>query len=222
MSKITKKTNTSEEPKIVESEVVKTGVPTTNVKPVENKPTGNNKGLKIGLGICLGCLVIIILIFVGIVATGGFLFKNFALPFAKKVGTEVKTEINQPKNIEENSSPSSNTSTNPVINESNGIPANFPKDFPIYPNAKAIKGAESQVLNKTGYFVTMESSDSVATIGSFYKNKLASSSWSIEKEFGDQKSKFFTTKKGEQTGLITISKKEESNVTIINIVLGGK
>ena len=45
-----------------------------------------------GLGICLGCLILIILVVVGIFVTGGLAIKNIGLPFLKNAGSKLQKE----------------------------------------------------------------------------------------------------------------------------------
>lgn len=58
------------------------------------------------------------------------------------------------------------------------VPADFPKDVPIYPGAKVTGAVASAGGAKSGHMLTMQTPDSPEKIANFYKEKL--SGWKPE------------------------------------------
>jgi hypothetical protein len=66
------------------------------------------------------------------------------------------------------------------------IPANFPKDIPVYKNAKVTDvqpPPPGMPPAAALYVVFLETSDSKATVLEFYKRELAAAGWKLEKAF---------------------------------------
>lgn len=203
------------------------------IKPAEQKSEtpkaqgGSNTGLKIVIGCCLGCLIIVILVIVGSVATGGLLLKNIFLPFVKKTGQEMQKEIKKQGGLQNLEKGRNIFEQVPTIasglkigQEGTTLPVNFPADFPIYPGASITQARSAEVAGKTGFFVNLETGESLAVAADYYKINLPKAGWTISATFGNDKGTFLTVQKAPQNGLVTISTKEGK--TNINIVLGEK
>lgn len=214
---------------IVPSEVVKVETPPpapvvqTTTAPAP-KSGGGNSALKVGLGICLGCLILIIIVVVGIFVTGGLAIKNIGIPFLKKAVNEVKKEGTLEK-IQEGKKLLEQIPTQGItqgglpggFKEETKIPDTFPKDFPLYPGAKVVKAVSTEALVKAGFLISLETLDSSQTVVSYYQTNLPKSGWPISGSFGG----IISAKKGDQTAVVTIAAKETAK-TEINIVLGSK
>ena len=100
------------------------------------------------------------------------------------------------------------------------IPDTFPKDFPLYPGAKvtsAVSGAQSGQNN--GFWLTMSTTDSVDTVGTFYKSKLASNGWTIDATYTASGTTTETISKSGWSGSLAISNESSSKETQIVIIL---
>lgn len=109
-----------------------------------------------------------------------------------------------------------------TISSSNELPSNFPKDFPIYDNAKVSGSLSTSNNDDNGSYVTFETSDSASKVTSFYKTELPAQGWSVESEstFGELTT--LSTKKGTQEAVITISRDSDNAKTIIGVTVTNK
>jgi hypothetical protein len=81
-----------------------------------------------------------------------------------------------------------------------GLPADFPKDIPLYPKAKA-----------EGHFagiVTFSSQDTVQQIGSFFEAQMKAKGWTVEVADLGETMKTLNCAKGERKSSITINQTE--------------
>lgn len=53
------------------------------------------------------------------------------------------------------------------------LPADFPKDIPIYPGVKITGAVSSTAPGSPGYMLTMETSDTTGKVADFYRAKLS-------------------------------------------------
>lgn len=217
------------EEKVVASEVVETP-PAAPVAQATTAPApksgGGSSALKIGLGICLGCLILIIIVMVGIFVTGGLAIKNIGIPFLKKAASEIQKEgtlqkIQEGKKFLEQIPTQGTTQgqggSEIQFKEETKIPDTFPKDFPIYPGAKVTKAVSTEALVKAGFLISLETLDSSEMVVSYYQKNLPLSGWPVSGIFGG----IISAKKGDQTAVVTIAAKGTGK-TEINIVLGSK
>ena len=169
----------------------------------------------------IGCLVLFVV--------GGLVTSIVGHFFANKIGvgllqnaieqkTGVKTNL---QDIEKGKATFTDTKTGATVDIGSGkIPDTFPKDFPLYPGAKvtsAVSGAQSGQNN--GFWLTMSTTDSVDTVGTFYKSKLASNGWTIDATYTASGTTTETISKSGWSGSLAISNESSSKETQIVIIL---
>jgi len=189
------------------------------VPQVTTTSGGGNTALKVGLGICLGCLIIMIILVVGGVFAGGLAIKNIGLPFLKQAAEEVKKE-ELTKSLQETQQAVEKISeeSKGTIKEGTSLPQNFPSDFPLYPGAKVENSLTGQQLGKEGFMVTLTSSDDWQKVSSFYKTNLPKKGWQVTASYESGDGGVITFSKGVTKGAVTIAEKEGK--TTIGIALG--
>jgi hypothetical protein len=109
-------------------------------------------------------------------------------------------------------------SSQATIEEVEGLPENFPQDFPIYPDAAIedsfiTKGEEVEAQS-----VVWVTEGTVEEVGKYYDDQLAAGGWNVEYTSGDESSIVFSFSKGEVAGFAGIGITEEglvvSSVTV--------
>jgi len=165
---------------------------------------------KIGCG-CL--LIIIILLGLGAAFSGIIIRRLISGTITQKTGV-VQTNVG---------SSGGTTFTDPktgaVINlDVNRIPDNFPKDFPIYTNAKVSSSYTAPDTEK-GIWLTLTTADSSEKVVSFYTGKLKENGWSQTSTTDPADGTIFTVSKDKLAGSLLIQKAKGSSETSIIIVL---
>ncbi|MFV1916926.1 MAG: hypothetical protein ACC618_00335 [Patescibacteria group bacterium] len=94
------------------------------------------------------------------------------------------------------------------------IPSNFPKDFPIYLEAKldsvyTSKGEEIEAIS-----VIWVTNASLNEVSEFYRSGLENSGWEVELVLEDDESTTYTFKRGEAFGFLGIGRNDEDTTTI--------
>lgn len=102
--------------------------------------------------------------------------------------------------------------------EGGELPENFPKDFPIYPEAKLTSSWTASGEETEGLSLVWETNDSTDKVAAYYREKLAESGWksSFTSEAEDSTTLMF--EKGDTGGFIGIT--TEDSKTIISLTLG--
>ena len=80
------------------------------------------------------------------------------------------------------------------------LPADFPKDAPVYPGAKAIMNTN----NKEGMSVMLETSDAPDKVAAFYEKNLKEQGWTTEASVKTEQSTTITNKKEKRTLAVNI------------------
>ena len=97
-----------------------------------------------------------------------------------------------------------------------GLPENFPKDIPIYPQAKVdgfISGKDNELSGST---TTLSSEDSAAKIYDYYLENLEDKGWSVTpQDLGEIK--MISFQKGKRSGVITINPDESQCDILIGL-----
>ncbi len=124
----------------------------------------------------------------------------------------VRRDNSQDQIIEENGSQI-------AIEDVEGLPSNFPEDFPIYPGATIEESFISRDAEIEALSVVWMTTDSVEQVGEYFDNELGNSGWSVEYTSGDDESVVFSFSKGEVGGFAGIGKTED-NTVVISVTLG--
>jgi hypothetical protein len=170
----------------------------------------------------IGCLVLIVLIGLGGAIVGRFFAKKVSvglLQNAIEQKTGVKTNL---QDVEKGKVTFTDTKTGAKVDIGSGkIPDTFPKDFPLYPNAKvasAMSGAQAEKNN--GFWLTMTTPDSVDAVSTFYKSQLGATGWTIDATYTAGNTTTETMSKSGWSGSLAISSDSSSKETQIVIILG--
>jgi hypothetical protein len=100
------------------------------------------------------------------------------------------------------------------------IPVNFPKDFPLYPGAtpKGTAVGSDQSAGK-GFWLLLESGDSMSKVVSYYDEQLTAKGWTIEEQNTVGDGSTYAVKKEKLVGNIIISTDKKVAKTTILITL---
>lgn len=140
---------------------------------------------------------------VGLLVVVSFIFSKFGLNFIKKtVETKTGAEIN--------------------IGEGK-IPAEFPKDFPLYPGVKVegnITGTENQAGK--GFWLIMTTADTTDKVTAFYQTQLPSNGWTVGSTMNIGPSSTWEVTKADMTATVIVATDEKTKGTRIVITLAPK
>ncbi len=101
---------------------------------------------------------------------------------------------------------------NEMIINSQELPEDFPGDIPIYPSSTVCYSAKVEEKNETT--ISLEASDTVDEIESFYKKELEKKGWTIEQVFTTDKSSMFTGKKKNRKINIAVTSGKKNHIAI--------
>lgn len=149
-------------------------------------------------------------------------------PFRKKVEEQVAEKMVENiferatgEKIDVNSADNSLTITSDEGTMSFGsteLPANFPKDVPLYPQKTLTFSHVGSGEDADSASATFESDDSVDKVSDWYKSQLESNGWKIESTdtwgIGAEKYVNYTAVKDERTLSIGVSFSEKTLVTV--------
>src|SRR5260221_628953 len=163
-----------------------------------------------------GCLLIILLLLVLGGIFGGFIIKKLISgAIQQKTGITVNVD-----NLNRGKLTYTDPKTGATLNiGSNKIPADFPKDFPVYPGStvtSSLSGNQSGQGN--GFWLTLTSKDAQDKVASYYESNLATNGWKADATTGSGTGMNWAVSKGNLSGYVTVSNSE--NLTSILIVLG--
>ncbi len=167
------------------------------------------------IAVAIGCFVLLLL--VGTALSLAFKF------FAKKIGgsmvsgmieskTGVKTNLSD---IEKGKMTFTDSKTGQTVTVgAQKLPENFPKDFPIYTNAKVAGSVAGMEGGKTGMLVTFTTTDTLSSVVAFYQSSFAANGWTTTSSFNTEKMQTWVVKKGTMEGSLSISA-DDNNTTIL-------
>lgn len=187
-------------------------------KPESTKKRGLPKIVKIGLG----CLIFLIVLGVILAILGGFLFRKLGSALVSK-SIEQKTGIQTNlSDIEKGKVSFTDPKTGAKLDVGGGtIPADFPKDFPVYPGSKVLSSLSgNQSGQGNGFWLTLSTPDPVDQVKSYYETNLKANGWTFESTIGAGTGVNWTVAKGNLNGYLTIDKSSDTNQTAVLIVLG--
>ena len=93
--------------------------------------------------------------------------------------------------------------------DTNKIPPDFPKDFPIYPIATVVSYGPILPSNpQLGYVLVLQTSDRKAAVLDFYKSELRTKGWSLQTFIGAPDS--LAASKGERRISVNVTEAQES------------
>jgi len=172
----------------------------------------------------IGCFVIIVLSLlafsIAFAVAGKLVFSPFGENFLKNtIEKTTGIKLENGKNGEKISITNKKTGESVELGEGK-IPANFPKDFPLYPNA-APRGTAigSEKTTGKGFWLLLETSDSLTKVTSYYDEQLEGKGWTIEETnvLGDGST--YKVKKEKLAGNVIISWDQKDAKTTILITL---
>jgi hypothetical protein len=120
-----------------------------------NEASVSNSSSKKGLYIGIGILVLLV---IGFLMRGSFYSKNL------DGSTTVKNDYGT------------------VTTNTNKLPANWPSDAPIYPNAKISQSGsvDTQIVGtEASSLVTLTTPDDIQMVNNFYKTELSNNGWTV-------------------------------------------
>lgn len=98
------------------------------------------------------------------------------------------------------------------------LPENFPKDFPVYEKAKMEGYWTASGKSLDGISAVWKTPDDPAGVITFYKSELLKSGWEMTTVFEDSKSGTFTISKENSDGFVGITREGEE--TTISVTVG--
>lgn len=154
--------------------------------------------------------IIIILLIVFIVAVGAFqLLKN-----------KNNSEVNRLQKENLNAVDSENIEEGLITEEHDGIPNDFPENFPLYPNAK-VDSAFSTVGDEVkAQSIVLITSDQLGKVEDFYKRELVNNNWKFEITEDDRDTTIFSFNRNEVEGFMAIGGTKDA--TVISITVGAE
>ncbi len=181
-----------------------------------------SKPLPVGIKIAIGCVGILVVIGILIGVAGQVIFSKIGFNFMKK-GIEQKTGISMDTEGKSMTIKDDKTGAEINIGTEGKIPADFPKDFPLYPGAK-VEGNISGAENKAGkgFWVILSTTDDAAKVTAFYETNLAKNGWAIGSTMNIGSSATWEISKGNMGGGLIVGEGEEKKGTSIVITLTPK
>lgn len=196
----------------------------TNVQP-ETK----SKKLPTIAVIGIGCVGVLILASIGIGLAGKLIFSKtggnligglFKKGFEKQTGISVE----QGKDGEIVSWKDEKTGSEVTIGDEK-IPADFPKDFPLYAGAKPTGNVSGIGDDKEkGIWLLMETTDEITKVTAYYEAELTKSGWAKEEKMTFGTASTWKVSKGDLEGTVVVSalSDKEKKGTSILITLSTK
>lgn len=136
--------------------------------------------------------------------------------------TGVKTDL---QDVEKGKATFTDTQTGQTVTvEGEKLPDTFPKDFPVYPEAKVVAAvSNNQPGNGNGLLVTftVPAGHGLDKVVPFYKNGLSASGWTIISSFDSDIMQSWAIAKGTTEGSVAITTSARDPLTIV-VTLGEK
>lgn len=169
----------------------------------------------------IGCITVIVLSLVAFGIAFAVAGKMVLSPFGqgllkKTIEERTGIKVENGKNGEKISI--TNQKTGELVELGEGkIPANFPKDFPLYPGAipSGTAVGSDQATGK-GFWLLLESSDSLSKVTAFYDEQLEAKGWTVEETSTMGDGSAYQVKKEKLAGTVILSKgKNDEKATIL-------
>lgn len=172
----------------------------------------------------IGCFILVVLLSVASFFAAGWIAKQMSLGalstlVAKKTGIQATVENGNGGSVR-----ITDPKTGATVDISqHTIPPSFPKDFPLYPNAKvtsALSGSDDGSANSL--WLTLSSTESVSAVQSYYAQELKKAGWTAEATamMTGNGAGTMTVTKADMKGTVTITEATTGKETLIVIVLG--
>ena len=97
------------------------------------------------------------------------------------------------------------------------VPDGFPKDVPIYPDAKVV----GSMLTGEGTILTLQTADDPGKVTAFYRKNLSKEGWSLASEIDLGGQHVLAMEKGERSGAVQISREGNDTNILVTIGQGG-
>jgi hypothetical protein len=97
------------------------------------------------------------------------------------------------------------------------IPDGFPKDVPIYPDAKVL----GSMVTGEGTILTLQTADDPGKVTAFYREKLSKEGWSLASEIDLGGQRMLAIEKGERSGAVQISREGDDTNILVTVGAGG-
>lgn len=198
--------------------------------PIINEPVRTkSKGLPLIAKVAIGCFGFLILLSILMTLVLNVLFSKVTslAPNLIKQGIEAKTgmKIDGDATTGEGMTITDSKTGGKISVGNQEIPADFPKDFPIYPGAKAtgsLSGMNKEV--DKGYYIIMTTPDELANLKTFYDTNLKKNGWIVESSMTLGEMYTYTVKKGTYTGSVSVTRgdKDKESSIIISLESGSK
>lgn len=156
---------------------------------------------------------LIVLAIFGLLVVGGALFV-----VAKKGGLTIsKTEENLV--VEEGTGDFPEGDAKTTIEEIDGLPKDFPEDFPLYPQAEIKDSFTTKGETAEAQSVIWGVDGTIEEVSGFYQTELSHKGWEIDLTVDENESVIISFKKDRLNGFAGIGKSEEGEV-IISVTIG--
>lgn len=181
-------------------------------------PEPKKKGLPVLAIVGIGCLSILVLAGIALVVAGKLLFSNLGATLLKK-GIEQKTGISV--NTDTGNMTFTDKETGAELNVGEAkIPADFPKDVPIYPGAKpggTMSGSDKQ--NGKGYWLVLSTTDDKAKVSAYYAKNLPANGWTADQTVDMGELSIIKATKDTTVTTITVTTDKDKKETIIMLTV---
>lgn len=158
-------------------------------------------------------VVVVVLVVLGII--GSVLSGLFARKVAEKGVESVLSKVtNGTVDVDtKNNSVTINTGDGTATIGTQELPSDFPKDIPVYPGATVL-GSVTGSATAGGLFVSMNSTDSLDAVKSYYDSKLVENGWTKEEGVNLGTIVNIAATKGDQRLSVTLTPYEDNQLHI--------
>ena len=130
--------------------------------------------------------IIIVVVVIVVLAIGGFIVRTLSQKVAGLVGEKAAEKIIEnatggKADIDINSDTVTVKTDEGTFSTGTNLPANWPKDAPVYPGSKiTYSGSTNPQEGSSGFSVMSTTNDSVQKVTDYYTKELVSQGWKIE------------------------------------------
>lgn len=191
---------------------------TTESTPTTGNKSGGNK------------LVVILIVVIVLLAVLGFaaqkLMQKASVMVGQKVGEKVAEGIIEKAtggkaNIDVDSGNVTVKTNDGSFSTGTSIPADWPKDAPVYPGATvSYSGSSNPQTGETGFGAVLATKDNAQKVKDYYAKELASQGWTVETTYNANESSVLSATKDTRTFVVTTSQSDE--MTTITLAVSQK